>query len=263
MRAIDSCISIQKNNPRHSQIKMLWELNPLLNCPFQHLFKPIENITLVDSDPYLNYFLLYRDKECVGIKKKIRKVLYSCLGHNYKYFDDISVQEFAYQPYYWNNSKNDFVIHSCIGFYSPDMQNASSFKPVQKLQHLIDQEVAKFIKPVTGLHIRRTDSIKSIAKSPTGLFLKHIEDSLAKDDNQLFFLATDDIQEENLFKSAFGNYILTQDNKDLSRDTQKGIEDALVDLYALSNTRLIVGSYWSSFSKTAAGLTKIPLQIIS
>lgn len=262
IRVIDSCISVQKNNPKEGAIKMIWKRNELLNCPFDALFEAIENIDIVKSNPHLSYFLFYQGNSIPNLKHKIKKHIYSFLNKNYKYFDDSSIQEVAYNYDFWNNSKHSFVIHSCIGFYSPELQNSSSFRPVQKLQKLINTEIAKFSKPTTGIHIRRTDNLKSIDKSLTGLFIKQIEDSLNEDENQLFFLATDDKKEEDILKSRFGKYILTQENKDLKRDSQKGIEDALVDLYSLSKTNLIWGSYWSSFSKVAAGLTKIPLKII-
>lgn len=263
MRVIDSCISVQKNNPKYHPIKMIWEQNELLNCRFEQLFEPIENLTIVSTNPYLSYFLYYKDQPSLKLKAQIKKSLYSILAGNYKYYDDSNIQAVAYKHDYWNASKHDFVIHSCIDFYSPEIRNAASFKPVLKLQILINREVAKFTKPTTGIHIRRTDSIKSVDKSSTDLFLKEIENLLTEDSNQLFYLATDDEKEEALFKSTFGHHILVQENKDLSRNSKKGMEDALVDLYTLSKTNQILGSYWSSFSKTAAGLSKIPLKIIA
>lgn len=263
MRVIDSCISVQQNNPKKHSIKMIWEQNEWLNCSFEDLFEPIEHLESVSTNPYLSYFLYYRNNTTLKLKARIKKKLYSFLAGNYQYFDDRNIQSVAYKHDYWNTSKHDFVIHTCIDFYSPEIQNTACFKPVLKLQNLINQEVKKFTRPTTGIHIRRTDSTKSVNKSSTNLFLTEIETLLKEDSNQLFFLATDDANEELLFKSRFGDHIITQENKDLSRNSKKGMEDALVDLYTLSKTNLILGSYWSSFSKTAAGLSKIPLKIIA
>ena len=47
------------------------------------------------------------------------------------------------------------------------------------------------------------------------------------------------------------------------RNTYKGIVDALVELYALSETEKIYGSSYSTFSKLAAQLTGIELRILS
>jgi len=242
---------------------MIWEKNEHLNCSFEQLFEPIDNIGLVSTNSYLSYYLYYRDRRVSGLKTLIKKKLYNLLSKNYQFFDDSNIQKVAYNHDYWNESRHDFVIHSCIDFYSPELRNASSFKPVLKLQNLINKEVSKFSKPTTGIHIRRTDNTKSIDKSATDLFLKQIDQSLNIDDNQFFYVATDDEKEESFLKSAFGEHILTQENKELNRNSPKGIEDALVDLYSLSQTKIIWGSYWSSFSKTAAGLTQIPLKIIA
>lgn len=262
MRVIDACLSVQKNSLKKQTIKMIWEQNLFLNCPFEALFEPIANIEIVDRDPYLNYFLYGKDQPVHNLKSTIKKTVYGLLSTNYRYFDDKSVQAVAYDHDYWHHSKHHFVIHSCVDFYSPELKNLEVFVPVRVLQILIDKETHKFIKPTTGIHIRRTDNSKSIDKSSTELFVKRIEASLKKNNDQLFYLATDDEKEEALLLSNFGEHILTQKNKDLDRNSPKGIQDALVDLYSLSKTERIWGSYWSSFSKTAAALHKIPLEII-
>ena len=47
--------------------------------------------------------------------------------------------------------------------------------------------------------------------------------------------------------------------KEMNRDTPNGIRDAVVDLYCLSKTKYIYGSYWSSFSDIAARIGEIRL----
>jgi hypothetical protein len=64
-------------------------------------------------------------------------------------------------------------------------------------------------------------------------------------------LATDDAQEEKLLKNRYGSRIITH-QKVLDRSSLQGIKDAMVDLYTLSATDAIWGSYWSSFSDMAA-----------
>ena len=48
----------------------------------------------------------------------------------------------------------------------------------------------------------------------------------------------------------------------ISRTTQQGMVDALVDLVCLSRTPKIFGSYWSSFSETAAALGETELIVL-
>jgi hypothetical protein len=40
--------------------------------------------------------------------------------------------------------------------------------------------------------------------------------------------------------------------KELNRNSQQGITDAVVDMFCLSKTKYIYGSYWSSFSDIAS-----------
>jgi hypothetical protein len=94
------------------------------------------------------------------------------------------------------------------------------------------------------------------------LFIDKIEDILSTRPDTLFYLASDDMKICNDFKKMFGHSILTLTDKDFSRSSRKGIEDAIIDLYALSNTNRILGSYWSSFTDVASWLRDIPIEII-
>ena len=50
---------------------------------------------------------------------------------------------------------------------------------------------------------------------------------------------------------------------ELQRNTLTGMQDAVVDLWCLAATSLVVGSYYSSFSDTATELGGQPLEIIN
>lgn len=47
-----------------------------------------------------------------------------------------------------------------------------------------------------------------------------------------------------------------------ARQDENGIADAVVDLFILSRTQRLYGSYWSSFSEVAAQIGNIPLEIV-
>lgn len=74
-------------------------------------------------------------------------------------------------------------------------------------------------------------------------------------------MATDDLETENELIEKFTYKIITY-KKELSRNTKKGIIDALIDLYCLSKTKYIFGSYWSSFSDIASRIGKIEVVTI-
>ena len=66
-----------------------------------------------------------------------------------------------------------------------------------------------------------------------------------------------------LIKSRFQGKIIVYPKRSLDRNSTEGIEDALVDLYNLSNCKAIFASYWSSFSDMAAawkGISKVVLK---
>ena len=96
------------------------------------------------------------------------------------------------------------------------------------------------------------------------LIIDEIQKRIQEDPDVRFFLATDSEAEEEQLIRQFGNKILVQKGKDLSRNSTTGIQNALVDLLCLSYCDEIWGSYWSSFSETAAAWHgKKKLRIIS
>jgi len=81
---------------------------------------------------------------------------------------------------------------------------------------------------------------------------------LEADPDTMFYLATDDKQEEAALREVFPNRILSNEDRCLRRDSVDGMHDALLDLYCLASTRKIIGSYFSSFTDIAADMHKIP-----
>lgn len=115
---------------------------------------------------------------------------------------------------------------------------------------------------MVGIHIRRTDNAESISRSPTELFERAIETEIEKNPNAQFYLATDSAEDQQRLISIFGSRIIANANKTISRKTQQGMVDALVDLVCLSRSAKIFGSYWSSFSETAATLGETELIVL-
>ncbi len=77
-----------------------------------------------------------------------------------------------------------------------------------------------------------------------------------------FFLATDSGEVEMKLLEIFKDRIIIQPNKQLGRNNPGAIRDALVDMLCLSRTRKILGSYWSSFSESAALMGNLQLIIV-
>jgi hypothetical protein len=85
-----------------------------------------------------------------------------------------------------------------------------------------------------------------------------MKQELENDPDTRFYLATDDMTEEARLREAFPDRILSNQDRCLSRDSVEGMHDALLDLYCLSHTRKIIGSFFSSFTDIAADMHKIP-----
>lgn len=139
---------------------------------------------------------------------------------------------------------------------------AQLLHPVPALQQRIDDICRTFEDRVVGVHIRRTDSVRSIAESTDAAFLSAMQREVDADANVRFFLATDSLPLRAHLEKAFPGRIVAQPIRSVRRDTLSGMQDAVVDLFCLSRTRKLLGSYWSSFSDMAAELSGIPLQIV-
>ena len=78
---------------------------------------------------------------------------------------------------------------------------------------------------------------------------------------RVFYLATDDFAVKNEICRRFGGKVLTLPTP-TCRKSLAGIQNAVVDLWCLAHTKRLIGSYWSSFTDTAAELGRIPVTIV-
>jgi hypothetical protein len=115
-----------------------------------------------------------------------------------------------------------------------------------------------FTEDMVSVHIRRTDQVVSIAHSKTENFIELMNREIEANPEVKFFLATDDKEEEALLRKTFPGRIVSNENRTLRRDSLDGMYDALLDLYCLAACKKIIGSYFSSFTDTAASLGGIP-----
>ncbi len=130
-----------------------------------------------------------------------------------------------------------------------------------KLQMKVNEVLAVLGDSPIGVHIRRTDNIMSIEHSPLSLFESEIEKIVQKNPSQMFYLATDSDEVKRVLKDRFGTNLVTSENS-ARRDTREGIEDAAVEMFVLSKTSKIIGSYYSSFSEAAALLGGCQLEVM-
>ena len=113
-----------------------------------------------------------------------------------------------------------------------------------------------------GLHIRRTDHEVAISSSPTKAFEKIISTLLKENGNIYFFLATDDLKEQEYLLNQYHKNIIVQQNKVWGRRSKESMESGIVDFLCLSKCSCIYGSHTSVFSHMAAEIGKIELYIV-
>ncbi len=257
MRAIDSVLALTKNH--NTNIHIIWECNSVLNCDFEDLFLAIPGTKVILNRIAMPELAMRIIKKLVKLLRKIH--LYLPLGYN-KYLFENELKTL-------NNSNYDFKLLNSIDKVYIESQNSffenetpfRSFIPIPQIKEKIDRCISRYTLNTVGVHIRRGDNEKSIIGSPLEGFIELMEKEIENDKDVMFFLATDSIDTEEILQTRFQRRILSN-TKVLNRNSTEGIQDALIDMMCLSKTRKILGSYWSSFSETAASIGNIELIVV-
>lgn len=241
MRVINSSLELAKR--KNTKLLVLWYCADELNAPFEALFQPVDkfqviNFTSLKDLRKLWYQLTARSK--INNADIENNTTNGTLNHDF--FDSIKLPAYIFT---WEH------------FYPAD-EYFKLFKPTEELQKRIDEVTKHFSKDMVSVHIRRTDQVTSIAYSKTENFIDLMNREITENPDIKFFLATDDKEEEALLRKTFPGRIISNENRTLRRDSLDGMYDALLDLYCLSKCKKIIGSYYSSFTDTAAALGNIP-----
>lgn len=253
MRVIDSAFQLAKRN--NACVRVIWELSDELNCPFDSLFETskdlqVEEIVLSKTQRRMNE----------GIRRffQLVKIRYP-FGYSACLYDKEILKhiETGNDLNELLKSSTDIFIRTVHKFYE-DVHSFKEFDPVSSLKEKIEGYAAQYSEHTIGLHIRRADNKMSIKFSPLSGFTDLMDEAILKNQDSKFFLATDSPEVEELIKSKYGNRIIVHP-KTLDRNTATGIQDSVVDLYCLSKTKRIVGSFYSSFSEVAARINGIEL----
>lgn len=244
IRVINSAYELAKK--RGDKLTVLWLNNAELNCPFESLFQPVTEIKIINIYSNLNL-------------KKLFLQFSASQRFNNTSIENNKRNGILNEDFYHSLKKNVFI--STWEHFYPS-SDYHFFQPANEVQTRVDAITKNFGETSFGVHIRRTDHTWSIESSKTNGFVIAIEQELTKNQNAKFYVATDDIKEENLLREKFPNSIISNQNKTLSRNSIAGMQDALIDLICLSKTNKIYGSYFSSFTDIAADMHHIEKIII-
>lgn len=219
------------------------------NASFYSLFRPIPTLKIIDCNrlDFFTYNLPFK------YNLYIPRIIDLVSGRNSMYnltSDALSKLTF------------DKSITIVTGSQQGDLYPLSQlFKPTEKIQKEIDQMSLCFGENVIGCHIRRTDNTISIKAASVEKFETRLDTLFDVDKNVKVFLCTDDTNVKNSLVAKYGDRIITYHSV-LDRNSTKGITDAVIELWLLSKTKEIYGSYWSSFSEIAAQMGRVKLTII-
>jgi len=152
-------------------------------------------------------------------------------------------------------------LSSCFALcdYPPALTGV--LRPRPDLQARIDRLTSTFPPHIVGVHVRRTDHAVAMSRSTPEKFRRAMEEEIRRAPDVRFYLSTDDEQLKRDWLAAWPRRIITRPGA-ASRDTLTGMREAVVDLWGLAATRKVLGSFYSSFSGTAAEIGGIPLVTI-
>lgn len=239
MRAINSASHLA--SLRGEKLTVIWFCNRELGCRFEELFMPT---------PALHIINIYSKWDF----RKIYLQLTSQLIDN----ETIHVNRtgLILKENFRTTLKKRCYIATEEHFYPA--KNYHLFTPIAALQSKINHITSGYSPYMVGVHIRRTDNKPAIGTSSTKAFVHMMQEELECNPDTNFYLATDDVEEEARLRVLFPGRIIANTNKDLSRDSLTGMQDALTDLYCLAATNKIIGSFYSSFTDIAADMHHIP-----
>jgi len=243
MRTMAGVIGLSKM--LNQKVVFVWINKPDMNIFFHQLFEDFP-YTVIDLQRRGRVF-----KILDFLKKHWRG----------KVIDDTYVRENCKQhinEHIGNLLHKNLLIDTC-----ENITLSIDFSIFHPLPSLIAQRDARIDGSTIGVHIRRLDNVLSIKYSPTELFVHRMKQEIEQNPSVYFYLATDSLEEERTLKDIFGGRIICFAKRSLDRNNPDGIEDALIELYNLSRCKKIIGSYYSSFSDTAAYWGNIPKEIVT
>ena len=282
MRAVDTAVTLADRLGK--QLIVFWGRDIHLNCKFSDLFNPSECFTVIEEKQYMGRKAPFPYLPGSKPNTPLRSTLYDLtkVALNIKseiWFEEFeaailplvsdinprkirSMKEFEKMSFSYIEpllaplqvEGNSFI--STAWSLLPEHNYSKRFVPTDTLQSQIISVTSKFTDTI-GVHIRRSDHKAAIQYSSLKKFINAMDCRLKENSNTTFFLATDCIHTERELLNRFPDIILTYTKSSYCRNSKTGVQDALIDLYCLSKTNKILGSYYSSFSQVAAEISGI------
>jgi len=251
VRAIDSAYNLAGGGKK---LSVWWIKDGGLNCDFNILFNKVDLVNDKTMPNYLNKLLGLYDKNYWAIKwglrilEALRILLFldenSCL-------DKKKIQK-----------THQFLfcfIRTWEAFYPQEKFHTELFKLRNETK--LEKELSKINDSTIGVHIRRTDNVWAIENSPLELFEQKMMEEVKRNKDVNFYLCSDDEHTKQFFQTELWINKVKMPEGAISRNSEEGIVQAACEMFALSKTKKIIGSYWSSFGEIAARMGNIEIEI--
>lgn len=255
--AITSAIAFCKDH--NTELRVIWFKDRGMGADFHSILELSEdvdrnNVRIIDAK-WFHYIYDKPRKRNLWIPWIWQKINFSqCLSEKYAYVPSDNLL-----------SKLKMYNKTYIVAYYPFYSTSEMFRylsPREKIRERIKEQTSNFNDRIIGIHIRRTDNIRSINKSPLSLFIDKMSEEIEKDPSALFYVASDSVEVKLKLRESFGKKVLYSDFIQ-QRDTPEGIIDAVIELYTLASTKKIYGSFASTYSTLAAAISNVELEILS
>lgn len=267
MRTVDSMISLCEKHDRN--LTIIWLSTDNLNCNFHEIFQPIYSkkikIRIIGSlTLYRLIRLLIKNENFItktyiqGIYNSNRELknlsLIEADKKSFSEIEDLTIRLLK-------KKGQNILIESCYRHTRDNEESYQYFRPIRSIEQKIENKVKEFYNTV-GIHIRRTDNKRSIEVSTDDKIFRIINKELQEDSDKTFFLATDCAETKKKYLTAFKGNIITNYDLGYDRAKKKNIQNAVLDLFCLSRTKKIYGSFFSSYSGVAASIGNTEIEII-
>ncbi len=258
VRAINATLELAKIND--IPLTIIWFKNFELNASFTSIFKmPLYDKLSVKEATFFDRFIYRSPRRHTLWLPFITAPLYfnRCIYSS----EFVKLRnEGKLEDIIKNSGK--VLIESCYDFGDYSSSLSDNFIPANDIILDIDSYFSSnFAERTIGIHIRRTDNVQSIERSPIELFIDAMHREVEICSDTKFYLATDDKATKKYLRDIFGDKILSIET-DCNRNSEEGIKEAVKEMWFLSKTEKIYGSFYSSFSEIAAKIGNIPLQIL-
>jgi len=144
-----------------------------------------------------------------------------------------------------------------------------ALRPVARAIVRVETLLEKARRPLVGFHIRTGDILgrhfcKDFVERKVNSFSNGVDDFMKEASTVIaagfdILVCSDDVNCERALAALYPGNVIFQEKGLGWRETADGMVEAVVDLFALSRTRAIVGTSGSQFSQLSASLGNIPL----